>query len=224
MTQIWTVTNLKPGTAKTTSAVWLAHAVHELGRASFLADSDPGGTKHPAARKLAHGDLGHAARWDRLSPFPFAVVSLATRDIHRTLRPTAQHHGADIAVVDSPPLEDEQGIATSAIRGADVVVIPVAPTRGELDRMSPVLDVIADVNPLRESPPTVLVLLTRCVSQASSTQETHNALTDAGFDVLETRIPRLELFAQSHGLPVQAKGSAYQRAAQEIIARTGGAA
>ncbi|MFD8833158.1 AAA family ATPase, partial [Bacillus subtilis] len=33
--------NLKPGVGKTTSAVWLAHALHESGCSPLLVDSDP---------------------------------------------------------------------------------------------------------------------------------------------------------------------------------------
>lgn len=33
--------NLKPGVGKTTSAVWLAHALHESGLSPLLVDSDP---------------------------------------------------------------------------------------------------------------------------------------------------------------------------------------
>lgn len=33
--------NLKPGVGKTTSAVWLAHALHESGFSPLLVDSDP---------------------------------------------------------------------------------------------------------------------------------------------------------------------------------------
>ena len=36
-----TFANLKPGTGKTTSAVWLAHAFHESGHGVLLADADP---------------------------------------------------------------------------------------------------------------------------------------------------------------------------------------
>ena len=36
--------NLKPGTGKTTSAVWLAHVFAEAGNTVLLVDADPSGS------------------------------------------------------------------------------------------------------------------------------------------------------------------------------------
>jgi chromosome partitioning protein len=210
---IWTVTNLKPGTAKTTSAVWLAHALHEQGHKVLLVGADPGGAHLKLAPDLSDG-MGSAERWNARALMPFEVISLATRDLHRTLPRIAADH--DRVVIDSPPIEDHQGIAISALRAADVAVIPVAPTTFEIDRMAPVLRVVEEVDALRAEPLTTCVLLNRCVAQASSTEDAATVLTDQGHRVLSTRIPRLELFAQSHGAPVSAAGTAYTYAAKEI--------
>ncbi|MDR8415064.1 ParA family protein [Nonomuraea sp. 3-1Str] len=211
---IWTVTNLKPGTAKTTSAVWLAHALHEMGHRVLLVGADPGGARLKMAPDLSDG-MGSAERWNARAPMPFDVISLATRDLHRTLPTLAADY--KFTVVDSPPIEDHQGIAISALRAADVAIIPVAPTTVEIDRMAPVLHVIEEVNALRSEDLPTCVLLNRCVSQAASTGEAATVLAEQGHHVLETRIPRLELFAQSHGAPVLAKGTAYEEAAIEIL-------
>jgi len=210
---IWTITNLKPGTAKTTSAVWLAHALHEQGRRVLLVGADPGGAHLKMAPELSDG-LGSAERWHSRAPMPFEVISLATRDLHRTLPAITADY--DDTVIDSPPIEDHQGIAVSALRAGDVAVIPVAPTTPEIDRMAPVLRVIEEVDALRATPLLTCVLLNRCVANAASTEDAAKALTVQGHHVLETRIPRLELFAQSHGAPVRAAGTAYQFAAEEI--------
>jgi hypothetical protein len=91
--------------------------------------------------------------------------------------------------VDSPPIEDHQGIAVSALRVADVGVIPVAPTTVEVDRMAPVLHVIAEVNTLRQSDLTTFVLLNRCVANAASTGEAEDELTAQGHHVLTAPYP-----------------------------------
>ncbi len=57
-----TFSNLKPGTGKTTSAVWLAHAFHEAGHGVLLADADP------AQSALQWSDLAGG--------FPFRVAEL----------------------------------------------------------------------------------------------------------------------------------------------------
>lgn len=217
---VWTVTNLKPGTAKTTSAVWLAHALHELGLNVLFADADPGGAKLALAPHLSDG-LGSAGRWNDLAPFPFDTISLASKDLHRVLPPLAADH--DVTVIDSPPIEDHQGIALSALRIARLVVIPVAPSSAELDRMAPMLDVLEEVDTMRATPTRSVVLLNRCVPNASSTPKTENALVDSGYHVLTARIPRLELYAQSHGVPVQAAGTQYADAAKELLDLDGAA-
>ncbi|MFF3672107.1 AAA family ATPase [Microtetraspora malaysiensis] len=61
---IWTVTNLKPGTAKTTSAVWLAHALYEQGHKVLLVGADPGGAHLKLAPDLSDG-MGSGVRWRR---------------------------------------------------------------------------------------------------------------------------------------------------------------
>ena len=212
---VWTVTNLKPGTAKTTSAVWLAHALHELGANVLFADADPGGAKLALAPHLSDG-FGSAGRWNDLAPFPFDCISLPSKDLHRALPPLAADH--DVTIVDSPPIEDHQGIALSALRFADRLVIPVAPTAAELDRMGPIQEILREVDTMRATPTRSSVLLNRCVPNASSTGSTADALTELGFHVLATRIPRLELYAQSHGVAIRATGTHYEAAAKELRA------
>jgi chromosome partitioning protein len=209
------VTNLKPGTAKTTSAVWLAHAFHEMGdRRVLLVDADPGGAELKLAPELSDG-LGSAGRWHERAPFPFDVLSLATKDLHKVLPRVGAPY--DLVVIDSPPIEDHQGIAVSALRAADVAVIPVAPTTAEIDRMAPVLAVIEQIDVLRAEPLPTCVLLNRCVANASSTGETADALAGQGHRVLAARIPRKEIFAQSHGGVVETVGTPYADAAAEIL-------
>lgn len=211
---IWTITNLKPGTAKTTSAVWLAHALHEAGRRTLLIDADPGGAKSKYGAEAFDG-LGSAGRWDDRARFPFDVISNPSRDLHKILPRVAADY--DVVVIDSPPIEDHQGIAISALRVADVAVIPVAPTTAEIDRMAPVLAVIEDIEPLRAAPLVTCVLLNRTVANAASTGQAVEALTSQGYRMLATQVPRLELYAQSHGAPVTAAGTAYAEAAAEIL-------
>jgi chromosome partitioning protein len=67
--------NLKPGTGKTTSAVWLAHVFAQAGNRVLLVDADPSGSA------LEWSDL--AAMDPRLSSpqaaFPFRIVALPSR-------------------------------------------------------------------------------------------------------------------------------------------------
>src|SRR6202142_2597667 len=120
--------NLKPGTGKTTSAVWLAHVFVEAGNSVLLVDADPSGSA------LEWADL--AAMDPRLaSPqaaFPFRIVALPSRELHRRLPEIAQ--ADDVVIIDTPQLEDHAAIALSALRYADEIVIPCAPGPIEINR------------------------------------------------------------------------------------------
>jgi len=96
--------NLKPGTGKTTSAVWLAHVFAQAGNSVLLVDADPSGSA------LEWSDL--AAMYPGLPPqaaFPFRIVALPSREIHRRIPEIAQ--ADDVVIIDAPQLEDHAAIA-----------------------------------------------------------------------------------------------------------------
>jgi chromosome partitioning protein len=205
--------NLKPGTGKTTSAVWLAHIFAQAGNNVLLVDADPSGSA------LEWSDL--AAMYPGLPPqaaFPFRIVALPSREMHRRIPEIAQDD--DVVIIDAPQLEDHAAIALSALRYADEIVIPCAPSPIEINRTSPVRDELNEVEPLRERPPRAAVLLNRCVTRANSTGDARDALEDLGYDVLETAVPRLEVYAQSFGMPIPTTGrEIWRRVANDLIAR-----
>src|SRR6201997_2402825 len=164
--------NLKPGTGKTTSAVWLAHVFAQAGNSVLLVDADPSGSA------LEWSDL--AAMYPGLAAeqaaFPFRIVALPSRELHRRLPEIAR--GDDVVIIDTPQLEDHAAIAMSALRYADEIVIPCAPSPIEINRTSPVRDEINEVEPLRDRPARASVLLNRCVTRANSTGDARHALED----------------------------------------------
>ena len=205
--------NLKPGTGKTTSAVWLAHVFARAGNSVLLVDADPSGSA------LEWSDL--AAMDPKITPqeaFPFRIVSLPSRELHRRLPEIARDE--DVVIIDTPQLEDHAGIARSALRYADEIVIPCAPTPIEVNRTTPVRDEIADVRELRGTPARSAILLNRCIARAHSTAHARQALEDLGYDVLATAVPRLEVYAQSFGLPVKHAGlDVWRQVARDLTAR-----
>ena len=192
--------NLKPGTGKTTSAVWLAHVFAQAGNRVLLVDADPSGSA------LEWSDL--AAMYPRLTPrqaaFPFRIVALPSRELHRRVPELAQ--ADDVVIIDTPQLEDHASIARSALRYADEILIPCAPSPIEINRTTPVRDEISDIGAVRDRPARSAVLLNRCVARAHSTNDAREALERLGYDVLGTAVPRLEVYAQSFGVPVKRPG------------------
>jgi chromosome partitioning protein len=206
--------NLKPGTGKTTSAVWLAHVFAQAGNSVLLVDADPSGSA------LEWSDL--AAMYPGLAPpqaaFPFRIVALPSRELHRRLPEIARDD--DVVIVDTPQIEDHAGIARSALRYVDEVVIPCAPSPIEINRTTPVRDEIAEIGDVRDRPLRSVVLLNRCVARAHSTADAREALIDLGYDVLDTVVPRLEVYAQSFGMPIKQAGcELWRQVARDLIDR-----
>ena len=205
--------NLKPGTGKTTSAVWLAHVFVQAGNRVLLVDADPSGSAQEWA-DLAATDARLAAQ----RAFRFRVVALPSRELHRRLPEIARDD--DVVIIDTPQLEDHTAIARSALRYADEIVIPCAPNPIEINRTTPVREEIAEVESVRGRPARSVILLNRCITRAHSISDARQALEDLGYDVLPTTVPRLEMYAQSFGMPIPDTGrDVWRRVARELISR-----
>ena len=198
--------NLKPGTGKTTSAVWLAHAFAAIDGDVLLVDADP------AASALEWSDIAGG--------FPFRTIGLPVRDLHRRIPAIARPD--DIVIIDAPQIEDHAGIARGALRFADEILIPVAPTPIEINRTGTMRDEIADANSVRSTPARAAVLLNRTVAHANSTIDAREALSDLGYDVLDCTVPRLEVYGQSFGGSLPSTGAGIWRTvADELLTRAG---
>ena len=166
--------NLKPGTGKTTSAVWLAHVFAQAGNSVLLVDADPSGSA------LEWSDL--AAMDPRFAPpqaaFPFRIAALPSRELHRRLPEIARD--ADVVIIDTPQLEDH--LRDTLVRSA--------------------------------------ILLNRCIARAHSSADAREALQGLGYDVLATAVPRLEIYAQSFGMPIRQAGCGlWQQVARNLTGR-----
>lgn len=205
--------NLKPGTGKTTSAVWLAHVFVQAGKQVLLVDADPSGSA------LEWSDL--AAMNPQVPPkaaFPFRIVALPSRGLHQRVPEIA--HDDDVVIIDAPQLEDHAAIARSAMRYVDEILIPCAPSPIEINRNTPVREEITEVEALRERPARAAVLLNRCITRAHSTTNAREALEGLGYDVLRTAVPRLEVYAQSFGVPIPETGrDVWRGVAHDLIER-----
>lgn len=205
---ILSVINLKGGTSKTTTAVFIAHALHELGRSVLLVDADP---------------QGSALGWNEDAPerFPFPLVGLATRDLHTQLLDVAGNRFNAI-VIDTPPLEQKSGIVLAALRVATLALAPVAPTPIEWQRLGDVRQTVLDTAGFRADgqPVPLAVLLTRTVPNALSTDAYRTQIEADGMWCLKTAVGRLERFSQAYGSNItDAMSTAYGDAVTELLAR-----
>lgn len=199
-----TVAMLKGGTGKTTTAAHLA-AAFSLRGPTLGIDADGQGSF-----------LGWAEMADE--GFPATVVAMPTRTIHKEIGRLGRPY--KFGVIDTPndPSRD-QAVIASAIRAADVVVIPVAPSPVEFLRLQPTLQHVEDARVNRPELRAV-ALLTRVRSVTRSSSEARDALAelaDQGLDVLDTWVPLREHIAQSVGDAIPA--DAYTAVADELLDR-----
>lgn len=200
------VVNYKGGTTKTTSAVFLAHALHELGRTVLLVDADP---------------QGSAMSWNDSAPeqFPFTTLPMATPTLNRQLLDVAGNK-YDAIVIDTPPIEQKSGIVVSALKVATMAVCPMAPTPIEYDRLPGIRQVTIDIADLRSDgrPVPLAVLLTRTVPNALSTAAYRQQITSDGILCLNAAVGTLQRFAQAYADNItDALDSAYGDAVSEIL-------
>jgi chromosome partitioning protein len=162
----------KGGTAKTTSAVFLASVLHRQGR-TLAVDADP---------------QGSMLSWSAGGALPFTVVSLPVRDIHRRLADLAA--GYDHVVIDTPP--GDEAIIRSAVMAVPLAVVPVGTTGLDVDRLRPTWDLLAELEPTHPLGLQVAVVLTKVRRGTRSRREAREVLTELGYPVMDTEIPLAE--------------------------------
>lgn len=206
----WVVANTKGGTGKTTSAVHLAHALHELGRTVVAVDADPQQSMF---------------KWHQASGlFPFHCRSLPHGNLHREVPGMAEYR-YDTVVIDTPGTppgsEGSRAITTSALRIARKIVIPIAPSTieyGELEVMRGILDDIERHRPGDEPPPDIAVMLTRVVLGSTEPGFFRQMISNAGWRVLRAQVPNRLSYPRAVGLPlVGASGGPYGDGLREMM-------
>ena len=171
--------NLKGGVGKTTTAVYLAAGLHRTGR-TLLVDADP---------------QQSALLWSQQDPiFPYTVVSLPVRDLHRRLADLGR--GYEHVIIDTPPADI--GIIRAAVLAVTTVIVPVAPSGLDVNRIEPTWRMLADLEAIH--PVDVGVLLTRVRRGTVSARTVREVLADVGYPVMATEIPLAESYAGSFGL------------------------
>ena len=181
------VANLKGGTAKTTTAVYLAR---HLG--ATVVDADPQGSATMWAEAVAQEG------GDNFVP----VVHLPDPKLAGRL-PAASR-----LVIDCSPRD--HGITDAVIALADIVVVPTATTSADMERTWATLDLAARIGP------PAAVLLVRARPWTLSFKAALDALADEKATVLRARIPQREALAVAWGHPLGPGAYGYDLAAKEI--------
>lgn len=112
----------KGGVGKTLCSMGLAQVLSERHRVAVL-DLDPEGSARAWANDAA----------SQGSPLPYQVYGPVE---------AAMRLDADYLIVDTPPNDPKTLAATAKV--SDVILVPIQPGKGEIDRLEPTMDVLRD--------------------------------------------------------------------------------
>ncbi|AEX41441.1 ParA family protein [Corynebacterium diphtheriae] len=171
---IVTLCNLKGGTGKTTSAIYLTTALANQGKQVHVLDGDPQGSATEWAQQAE--DAG--------TPLAFEVVTANARSISRTKTTSSEW-----IIIDCPP--GESGVIDAAIHVADHVIVPTRPSTIGVNRMWSTTDLVG------QTPLTVL--LTPVIPNTNSLQELREALEEDHIATFRIGIPQREAIKKTFG-------------------------
>lgn len=169
--------NLKGGVGKTTSALYLAAAAEERGQDPVVLDAD---------------NERSALEWARAGELPFRVVA-AQRDALARQARSLEKEGHTV-ILDAPPNDRE--ILRVAASVADRIVVPVAPTGVDVNRLRSTLEILLDVEATRGELDTS-ILLTRWDRRKRLAREALELL--GRFPLLDARVRDLTRYEDGFG-------------------------
>lgn len=193
------VVNLKGGTAKSTSAMFLAAALSRRGR-TLLVDCDPQGSAltWAEAAEEDRGELG------------FNVVSIPTRDVKKRVDRLAGDYSH--VVLDTPPAELD--IVRSALHAAEVALVAISPSDMDINRFRPTLELVAEVEAVTDLDYRVLLTMVRRISREG--RDARAAMEALELPVMKTEIPFLGFYRGAFGETMDDLGD-YEKVAEELL-------
>lgn len=194
---IYSIVSLKGGVGKTMTAMHVA--------ACLAHDEDS-----PPVVVYDADEERSACRWAHFfdGEGPFEVVPAERDRLAQQVRASA-NEGHQV-VIDTPP-NNREILMRAGMLGAHIIV-PVPPTGMDIDRMTPTLEMLRDVEATKGEFD-VAILFTQWVRGTILAREADDALKD--FPVLKTRIRLLQRYKRAFGT-IPTYLSEYQEALEEL--------
>lgn len=165
---------------------------------------------------------GSLIEWADLAPLGAPVYPAPTRSGVRERAKQLTPPGGILAVDTGAWVRKAGGMHFAVLSAVDLAVLTMAPTRMELDRAGSILAALEHLESVGAHCPELRILLTMTNPSAAAADEQEAALTDAGYKVLRTRIPRSDArdgYGQAFGrTPRLVPGSPMDLLAVELAA------
>jgi len=207
--EIIAITQQKGGVGKSTIAMHLGAAFHEMGKQVLVVDADGQNTLVHWASASAEGEAG--------IPFPVVNLSEAGGQIHREIRKFIDNY--DIIIVDCPPSITEK-VSGVILLAASVAVIPTSSSPADYWSSVGLVKLVQQAQVMNEDLQAVF-LLNKTEENRMLTRELKRALEELGFPLLKIQIPTREVYKQAMALGqtvLQMKDRGAKQASQEIRA------
>ena len=169
--------NRKGGVSKTTSSVYLTMCLHRAGKQVTGVDTDPEKSW---------------LKWHAAEVLPYEVVEGDRDNLTKQIKEIE-----GFVVIDTPPNDGE--IIYKAASISDEVIIPLAATALDVNRLASTLNAVADVEEMRNRP-LASVLLTKWQDNLVISKEVEAALAEQEVPLLDARIRSLTRY-QGFGTP-----------------------
>lgn len=169
------VLNQKGGAGKTTIATHLARGLQMAGKETLLVDSDPQGSARDWAAMREQNT--------ELSEHSLTVVGMDRPTIERDIKALTD---ADYIIIDGAP--QLSNLAVSAVKAADVVLIPVQPSPYDIWATSELVDLVKARMEITEGRLKAAFIVSRAVANSNIGREISDVLNGYDLPILETRI------------------------------------
>lgn len=164
---------------------------------------------------------GSLIEWADLAPLGGQVYPAPTSSGIRERAKQVTPAGGILAVDTGAWIRRAGGTHFAVLSAVDLAVLTMAPTRMELDRAGSILAALEHLQNVGAHCPELRILLTMTNPSAAAADEQEAALTDAGYQVLRTRVPRSDSrdgYGQAFGRPPRlVPDSPMDRLAAELV-------
>ena len=176
--KVISVLNKKGGSGKTTIATHIATCLQQKGNSVLLVDSDP---------------QGSARDWSAAAEdAPFPVVGIDRPTIDRDIKAISDR---DFIIIDGAP--QIANLAASAIKAADIILIPVQPSGLDVWATADMVDIIKQRIDITEGKLKAAFVINRVIKNTKIGNEILSVIAEYGLPVLQTVIHQRVAYAST---------------------------